>query len=177
MVIKKGINKFKNKAFTLVELLVVMSIMGILTIMVSSSFKTVQMKARDTRRKSDLNAISKALNTYFVDYGVYPEDGEDSLIKLDSVGNDFFYNDILYIKELPVEETRNIENYVYITSDGGIGGSGKSFRLFAELENEDDSGCFSDFDYCPDDYNGVEGKDNCCYGVSSPNIGMGGTMI
>ena len=58
----------KKFGFTLVELLVVMAIMAILTVVVTSSFKTVQIKARDSRRKNDLSSLSKALTMYYNDF-------------------------------------------------------------------------------------------------------------
>lgn len=59
--------KFKNKnlkfnsGFTLIELLVVISIIGILAALATFSYTDSQRKARDTKRKSDLIAIQKAL--------------------------------------------------------------------------------------------------------------------
>lgn len=175
MIIKKKINNLKNKAFTLVELLVVISIMGILTVVVSASFHTIQMKARDAKRKSDLDSIAKAVNMYFADYGNYPGVGGTSPnldTLLSTSGSEFSHTGIVYMKELPTEKTIGIEPYRYTIVDSNLNGNtGRSFRLYAELENTDDSGCLADTVDCPyiDAY--------CCYGVSSPNISMEGDMI
>ncbi len=53
--------KRKFKGFTLIELLIVITIIGILATFVVASFTSAQSKARDGRRKSDLDAIKKAL--------------------------------------------------------------------------------------------------------------------
>lgn len=160
-------NKKKSLAFTLVELLIVISIMGILTVVVSASFKTIQMKARDAKRKSDLDSVKKALNMYFTDNGQYPVVG---YIDFDDGGQ--FSNegeDIIYMKEIPVEMVNGVKGYIYQTTV-----SRRSFRLFAELENGDDNSCMEDNDLCPEGY---KSDDVCCYGISSPNIGMDGGMI
>ena len=62
----------KQKAFTLIELLIVIAIIGILASIVLVSLNGSRIKARDTQRKSDINSIHKALETYFTYYGSYP---------------------------------------------------------------------------------------------------------
>ncbi len=49
------------KGFTLVELLVVISIIAILSVIGITVFSGVQKNARDARRRGDINAIAKAL--------------------------------------------------------------------------------------------------------------------
>lgn len=53
-----------NSAFSLVELLVVISIIGVLAALALISFTGSQQQARDTRRKSDLNQYHTALESY-----------------------------------------------------------------------------------------------------------------
>lgn len=61
-----------KKAFTLIELLVVIAIIGILLTVASASFITAQKQSRDTRRKTDLEQIRQALETYRSENGTYP---------------------------------------------------------------------------------------------------------
>ena len=68
---KKGILKL-NKAFTLVEILIVVIIIGILMWALLPRLKGAQERARDTARKANLSQISTALEMYFNDYGTYP---------------------------------------------------------------------------------------------------------
>lgn len=57
--------KTQNFGFTLLELLVVVSIMTILITMSISSFATAQMKGRDAKRKSDMRDVQTSLEQYY----------------------------------------------------------------------------------------------------------------
>lgn len=54
-----------SKGFTLVELLITMSIMVILLVLVVVNLRSNQASARDDQRKSDVNAIAQQLETYY----------------------------------------------------------------------------------------------------------------
>lgn len=61
-----------KKGFTLLELLVVISIIGILIAMGTVSYTTAQKKGRDSRRKSDLKAIQNAMEECYSLTSSYP---------------------------------------------------------------------------------------------------------
>jgi prepilin-type N-terminal cleavage/methylation domain-containing protein len=54
-----------SHAFTLLEMLVVIGIIAVLVGMGSISYSTAQKKARDAKRKGDLNAIQNALEQHY----------------------------------------------------------------------------------------------------------------
>lgn len=55
----------KLRGFTLIELLVVISIISILSAVIVVSVNGARVKARDTKRKSDLKTIQTALEAYY----------------------------------------------------------------------------------------------------------------
>lgn len=59
----------KNKAFTLVELLVVISIIGVLSSTIFATLNSSKAKARDTKRISELTQLKKAISLYSEDNG------------------------------------------------------------------------------------------------------------
>lgn len=75
--------KRKNTAFTLVELLLVITIIGILAGAVVVRFKGVAGKAKENRAKTDISTLTLAINRYEIDTGSYPasEDGLNALIE------------------------------------------------------------------------------------------------
>lgn len=65
----------KSRGFTLVELLVSISIIAILTVIGLVMYNQATMNARDARRKQDLQHIAQALEVYYQKNGQYPASG------------------------------------------------------------------------------------------------------
>jgi prepilin-type N-terminal cleavage/methylation domain-containing protein len=57
--------KKTSPGFSLLELLVVISVIGIIIAMLAVSFGTAQVKARDSKRRSDVKALQNAYEQYF----------------------------------------------------------------------------------------------------------------
>jgi type II secretion system protein G len=157
--------KVSKNAFTLVELLVVISIMSILTIITISQFVTARMRARDVARKGDLGAMSKALQMYFADYGVFPAtiNGYSSSDAWGTELQDPNDHNYVYMKVLPKSGTA--APYCYV-----VDSENKKFGLFAMLENVKDSDC--NMNGSAGLYLHCGGK-NYCYSVVSPNAVVG----
>jgi prepilin-type N-terminal cleavage/methylation domain-containing protein len=62
----------KCRGFTLVELLVVITIVVILSTVALPVFTNVQKAGRDTKRKADIHALLTAIETYYWNTGKYP---------------------------------------------------------------------------------------------------------
>lgn len=62
----------KGKGFTLVELLVTISILAVLMSIAVISYGNIQKNTRDAKRKSDLATIQAVLEQYHTDSGYYP---------------------------------------------------------------------------------------------------------
>ncbi len=112
-----------NKGFTLIELLVVISIIGVLVGVLLTNFVGVRERAADTKRKSDLIQLKKALRLYYNDYQGYPIDNGF----FDEAGGTFRDANTVYMKVVP-------EYKVYDASP-----SGENFILYVTLENTSDS--------------------------------------
>lgn len=67
---------FRNSrnAFTLIELLIVVAIIGILAAIAVPNFLTAQLRAQIARVKADFKTISTGFSTYQLDNNNYPED-------------------------------------------------------------------------------------------------------
>lgn len=62
-----------NKGFTLIELMVVVTIIAFLSVIGIVAFSQAQKQARDGRRKADVNTIAQAMESNFVALsGTYP---------------------------------------------------------------------------------------------------------
>ena len=70
--------KKKASAFTLLEILVVISIIGILIALGTAAFATTQKKGRDAKRKADIKAIQNGFEQYHAKTNVYPSNKEEA---------------------------------------------------------------------------------------------------
>lgn len=61
----------QQKGFTLLELLVVISIIGLLLAMGTVAFSTAQQRGRDSKRRADMQQLQKAFEQYNADNGSY----------------------------------------------------------------------------------------------------------
>ncbi len=160
-----------TKAFTLVELLVVMAIIGILASLAVGNFRSVQARGRDAQRKSDLKQIAHSLELYYGDYGQYPSAVSTSRIGgCPSTSNtscvwgtgSFTDNKTVYFKTIPADPVPQ-QNYYYRIVPAS---NNQKYQIFAYLESIND----------PDkivglpNYSCGTGK-NCNYAVTSANAG------
>lgn len=162
--------------FTLVELLVVMSILGVLVTLVAGGFRTAQLRGRDAERKSDLREIANALELFYSDYGKYPDasGGQIAACPYDPVaesgttcswgGDEFTDSKTIYFKELP-EDPSSSYNFVYQLVAGS---NNQKYQLFARLENPLDPDCLGGD--CDSPTVSVScGVDTCNFAVTSAN--------
>ncbi|HPT08504.1 MAG TPA: prepilin-type N-terminal cleavage/methylation domain-containing protein [bacterium] len=151
------ISFLKNKAFTLVELLVTISIIALITTAITVSVYTSREKGRDVKRINDITQLQVALENYKKIEGVYPDSltaGEQligsssGIVFLDKIPDDSFsssecseggysyYYDVdtgKYNIQFCLEN--NVDNYSSglkcALADGILDDSCDRFRLFA----------------------------------------------
>lgn len=100
--------KLKNRGFTLVELLISISIIAILSVVLSVSFSKVQKNGRDQRRISDLKAIQSAAEQYYLLSGSYP----NSVNYYRSTSPAWTVNNQIVLQHFP-DDPKNTSPYVY----------------------------------------------------------------
>ena len=119
----KANNHNKRSAFTLIEIMVVVVIIGILATIIVPRIMDKPGQARIQKAKHDIQTIGSALNLYKLDKFNYPttEEGLEVLIKdyldkkpLDPWGRDYFY--------LSPGEKGDFDLYS-LGADGRIGGT------------------------------------------------------
>lgn len=115
----------KQGGFTLLELLIVIVIIGILALLILPNITSAPKKARDTKRKTDLAAIQKGLEEYYVDNNAYP-----AALSALTVGS------APILKTVPTDP-KNTSPYVYVYTPGS---GNTTYTLDACLENDQDNG-------------------------------------
>ncbi len=133
-----------SEGFTLVELLVVISIIGVLSTLLLLQLNVARAKARDAKRVADINQVRSALELYFDDNGNYPATADLTL----SLQN--------YLTKLPKDPGRNGCPVAYdgaTTVAAGCYGyawdpniAPTKFHLWAELEQKATSALGNDLD-------------------------------
>ena len=120
----------KRNGFTLVEILVVITIIATLASISFATFNNAQIKTRDGIRKNDLNSLKIALEIYAQKNNLSYVGGTGVSCSTDT-GN--FYTTIapyMANSKVPKDPSPPNNQYCYISLN-----SGSSFRLFAKLEN------------------------------------------
>ena len=103
-----------NRGFSLVELLVVISIIGLVTAVGTSFVSSLQRNTRDSQREADLRILQAALQQYYADQNKYPGDDIGNLTSLkspdgsktyltqipkDPVGTAYYYRPVISISQ------------------------------------------------------------------------------
>jgi type II secretion system protein G len=136
----------QESGFTLIELLVVIFIIGILAAVILANIAGIRNRAKDTRRKGELQSLKEALRLFYNDYQMYPEETDDHKIHDDYIDDNSFVNDssgIVYMKELPEAYRYNVDD------DPASITYFDAFRLRIDLENISDTAISESQNKCP----------------------------
>jgi len=116
-----------KKGFTLIEILITVTIISVLSVTAVMVFRTSLSRGRDAERKSDLESIYVAFEDYYNDNGCYPP-ATTSLFT--SCGQSFRP----YLDQVPCDPMSD-EPYLYVPNTNECTG----YRLYASLERQDDA--------------------------------------
>jgi type II secretion system protein G len=144
-----------KKGFTLIELLVVISIIGILIALSMFGLQGAREASRDTKRKSDLEAIRSAIELYKADCNTYPTTPPDEGESLLGPGLPTCNSTETYLEKWPSDPLPATRNYYYSSN-------GTTYVVCAALEKSTGtvpSGCAAGG--CGDDA-------DCSYSVRNP---------
>lgn len=134
------------KGFTLIEILVSISILAILFGVVLTSLSTLQRNSRDAQRVTDLRKIQAALAQYYADQGFYPTSinfgGTYSLTN--NTGNPNVPSPVkTYLNRVPADPYSTTNQYWYVSLPNSCNNTGNpctSYCLYAMREFIADSG-------------------------------------
>lgn len=142
------VSKRANQGFTLVELLVVISIIAVLAVVGELSYGNAQRSARDSKRTTDLQSIATQLYVYYQKNGSYPPGSNTSPQGLrfsytddpDPAHNPPIYGlDTTYFAKIPTDPTPigptpGGHHYFYIPT-GDSCSTPQGFYMIDYLEN------------------------------------------
>lgn len=161
-----------SRGFSFVELIIVIAVIAILAaagITILDPLTQFQ-KAQDSKRKSDLSQLQKALDAFYQDNGRYPNAVSYKIEKLDDedVGIEWGTAWLPYMAALP-KDPASSKNFVYHISPNG-----QSYYIYASLDRGDDSQACNSGNACSSLASNNIAENACggiCnYGVSSSNV-------
>jgi len=122
-----------KKSFTLIELLLSMTLLALLIVLFIGNYNTALKRGRDTQRKNDLSQLQKALEMYYEDNGTYPSFTDIFNTKLCTTAG-CGATDTVYMIKTPRDPVLAY-TYRYVPN-----ASGSLYYLYSFIENDLDSG-------------------------------------
>ncbi len=144
------------RGLSLIEILVIVTVIGAFLLLILPPIVGQLQKARDGKRKIDINLIQKGLEEYYDSTNCYPE-------RLPECGNVFSIGSTSILAGIPCDPKNN-SFYPYITTGKNCS---PYFKLYAKLERSEDPNIY------------MSGCENGCgpnceynFGVSSSNVAL-----
>ncbi len=129
--------KHVRRGFTLIELVIVISVLAILSGVLVPRVANHMKSARDARRLADIKTIRNAIEQYYLDKGDFPRANANSAYGGWDVSHDGNFITALrehgYLEEMPSDPindgTYHYRYYVYNQGDYDCKGTGKYYVL------------------------------------------------
>lgn len=121
--------------FSLVELLVTVSIIAILIAIGIASYSTINKQSRDAKRKSDLEQIRAALEMYRADNGFYPTANGGNWVSVSDASIGLITPLVpTYIAGIPTDP-KSSQSYMYLAKNA-VSGAYYGYCVSAQMESE-----------------------------------------
>lgn len=134
-----------RRAFTMIELMVVVAIIGLMASVVLALLTGVQKDARDKRRIDDLTQIQKALELYYTDHQYYPKESAGANGDV-STNITFMTMMQTYLKGIPRDPTGLADPTFYYYYDGKANCGGTDYALvFVRQLDKPENSNYADF--------------------------------
>lgn len=118
-----------SKGFTLIEMLIVITIIALLASLILVGMGGARAKTRDSRRIADLHNVMNALELYYAKNAYYPIEsdwvGLTTALTIENIG-------VSRIPQDPLNTSPTAKSYYY-----GASTDGQDYGLGADLETED----------------------------------------
>lgn len=109
--------------FTLIELLIVIAIILILISIALPNFLEAQVRAKVARAKGEIRGLATAMNSYYLDYQIYPSETEADMYSIKwtrtSRGHSWLTSPIKYIASVPSDPFASMAHEDTKTNGGG----------------------------------------------------------
>ena len=122
------------RGFTLIEMLIVITIIAVLASMILVGMGGARAKARDARRIGDLHNVQNALELYYANNGTYPTGTYNSSTEWDTFATELTDANI-GVHRIPKDPLDNGTYYYRYEANA----DGTNYVLGAQLETEDSS--------------------------------------
>jgi prepilin-type N-terminal cleavage/methylation domain-containing protein len=119
-----------HKGFTLIEVLVVITVLSIIMAFALSNFVAARARARDNKKKSEMSDLKTALGMYYGDFRTYPASYNGGAGKLN------------YIKGCGANGAQNCDRTICADADFAAGGTGCDFTYMKQFPSDLGTGIF-----------------------------------
>jgi len=162
-----------SAGFTLIEIITAVGVLAILASVTLAAVNPLEQyrKAQDSRRKSDLSQVQKALEAYYQDFERYPASSTGQIVVANDSGDptkEWGSSWTPYLEVLPIDPN-SLKQYSYWADTDG-----QTYRLYTSLDRgtKDPASCASGAQCNALPLQGVSCGTGatCNYGVTSPNV-------
>ncbi|HEX9020959.1 MAG TPA: prepilin-type N-terminal cleavage/methylation domain-containing protein [Nitrospirota bacterium] len=111
---QSAFHKPKSRGFTLIELMIVLSLIGILLTIAEPNLKRGIVRARESVLMEDLFQMREAIDQYYADNGKYPAELKDLIDSKEHAKS--------YLRDIPKDPFTSSADWITVAPEGEDGG-------------------------------------------------------